>query len=205
MTLLAVGVLGGALFVANSVGTADSSAASANTAAAAPAAPQAPAAQPVAGPAPAGSATEIDLSQVPVAGADADADADAGADEADADPADAPAAAEAEALDDNVYAGRTEDRMTVAIAIKDGEAVAYVCDGGAVELWLSGPATTDGLDLVDRSGDVTMTGTLDGSTFSGTVTIDGDDVDYVASETTVARAITDGRDDVGEVAEKIGL
>ncbi|HZG91351.1 MAG TPA: hypothetical protein VEZ42_14160, partial [Pseudonocardia sp.] len=98
---------------------------------------------------------------------------------------------------------RTEDRMTVAIAIEDGEAVAYVCDGGAVELWLSGPATTAGLDLVDRSGDVTMTGTLDGSTFTGTVTIDGEDVDYTASETTVARATADGRDDVGQVAERI--
>mgnify|MGYP001137055932 CR=1 FL=1 len=206
ITLLAVGVLGGALFVVNTVSAQESAAAPQNAAvsAAAPAAPAeapAPAAEdagqvdlgevPVAGADPAAGAGEVDLAEVPVAPAQDDPAQD------DAEPA---------PLADGVYAGRTTDRsMTVAIAIKDGEAEAYVCDGERVEFWLSGTATEDGLDLATRDGEVTMTGTLDDDTFSGTVTADSDEWDYTAAETTVEDAAADGRTDVGRVADRVGL
>jgi hypothetical protein len=203
MTLLAVGVLGGALFVANTVGTQEDAALAAQNSAVSA---QVPAAAPVAG-----GAGEVDLGGVPVAGADPAADPGADAGEVDlADvpvaPGEDPAADEPAPLEDGVYAGRTDDRsLTVAIAIKDGEAEAYVCDGERIEFWLSGTATEDGLDLASADGDATMTGTLDGDTFSGTITVGDDEWDYTAGETTVERAAGAGREDVGEVADRVGL
>lgn len=121
----------------------------------------------------------------------------------------APPAAEepAEArLADATYAGRTADRrMTVAIAVKDGRAVAYVCDGGKVEVWLSGSAADGGVALENKAGTSTMVGTLAGDELSGTVTLNGVDLEYSADETTLARAEQNGRDDVADVAERIGL
>lgn len=202
MTLLAVGVLGGALFVANTVGTNESTAAAENTSASAPADPPA-AAPPPAAPAEAPAGEQLDLAGVPVAGADEPPAAD------DAPADDAPAeddAGENAPLADNVYAGRTDDReFTVAIAINGGEAEAYVCAGPDLEIWLSGTATEAGLDLSSNSGRSTLTGTLDGETITGTFTTDGDEVDYSADETTVAGARADGRPDVGRVAERAGL
>lgn len=207
MTLLAVGVLGGALFVANTVGTNESTAAAENTSASAPADP---AADPAAAPPPAAPAApveappgeQLDLAEVPVAGED-------DAPEADAPEDDAPegdGAGENAPLDDNVYAGRTDNRdFTVAIAINGGEAQAYVCAGPDLEIWLSGTATEAGLDLSSNSGRSTLTGTLDGETITGTFTTDGDEFDYSAEETTVAEARADGRPDVGRVAERAGL
>jgi hypothetical protein len=53
---------------------------------------------------------------------------------------DAPAAAPAVA--EKAYTGRSaSDEVTVAIAVKDGKAVAYVCDGDNVEAWLKGTLT----------------------------------------------------------------
>lgn len=210
MTLLAVGVLGGALFVANTVGTNDSTATAQNTAASAPADPAAapPQAAPAA-PAEEQPGEQVDLADVPVAGAedapDEDAPDEAAPDEAAPAAPDGDDAGENAPLDDNVYAGRTDDGdLTVAIAINDGEAEAYVC-GDGLEVWLSGSATAAGLDLTSESGRSTLTGALDGETITGTFTTDGDESDYTADETTVAEARADGRPDVGRVAERAGL
>src|SRR4051812_14089984 len=46
------------------------------------------------------------------------------------------------------YAGRTAgNEATIAIAVKDGKAVAYLCDGKQVEAWLQGTATGAALSL----------------------------------------------------------
>jgi hypothetical protein len=52
------------------------------------------------------------------------------------------------------YAGRTKGRKaTVAIAVRDGRAIAYVCDGARAEAWLLGKATNGALNLVSEAGD----------------------------------------------------
>jgi hypothetical protein len=52
------------------------------------------------------------------------------------------------------YAGRTKGRKaTVAIAVRDGRAIAYVCDGVRAEAWLVGRATNGKLTLSSEVGD----------------------------------------------------
>jgi hypothetical protein len=52
------------------------------------------------------------------------------------------------------YAGRTKGRKaTVAIAVRDGRAIAYVCDGARAEAWLLGMATNGRLSLSSEAGD----------------------------------------------------
>jgi serine/threonine-protein kinase len=46
------------------------------------------------------------------------------------------------------YAGKvTGGKATIAIAVKDGKAVAYLCDGNKTEAWLQGTAVDGELDL----------------------------------------------------------
>jgi hypothetical protein len=196
MTLVAVGVLGGALFAVDTMRAHDpTTAAPANTAQSA-AAPAAPEAAPPAG-------REVDLSGVPVSGAPAK---DQGAEA----PAKAPApakdtGADAEATDD-LFAGKTEDgTITVAIGVKGNKAAASVTEGKKTPNALSGTATARGLDLVDKTGKVTLDGSAKGNSFSGTITINGKTLDYTADGTTVADAEADGRTDVAGVAKKVGL
>jgi hypothetical protein len=67
------------------------------------------------------------------------------------------------------YAGRTEiRRVAVAIAIRDGGAVAYVCDGQRVESWLLGSANNGRLTL-SGEGQSRLTGTYGGGKATGTV------------------------------------
>ncbi|TDO35185.1 hypothetical protein EV643_12471 [Kribbella sp. VKM Ac-2527] len=77
-----------------------------------------------------------------------------------------------------VYAGRTDGReATLAVAVKGGRAVAYVCDGRRVEAWLTGTYVSGRLALRSRAGDV-LTGNLAGDAVSGTVTVRGRDLDF---------------------------
>lgn len=206
MTLAAVGVLGGALFAVDTMRAQDPApAAPANTAqsAAAPAAP------------PAG--REIDLAGVPVAGAKdpaaapakppAAGDAPKAGDKAGDKTGDgAGGKAGAGETTDDLFAGETEDgSLTVSIGVKGNKAAAAVGDGRKADVALSGSATARGLDLADRTGKVTMDGSVAGNTFSGTITVNGRTFDYTADGTTVAKAATAGRDDVAGVAKKVGL
>lgn len=71
-----------------------------------------------------------------------------------------------------VYVGRdTARRTSVAVAVRDGQVAAYVCDGRAVESWLTGTATGSTATLAgaaDRlvaeitSGGLHVTGTVHG-------------------------------------------
>lgn len=216
MTLLAVGVLGGALFVANTVGAQEPPAAAAaagNTAATAEAAPPAAAPPPpaegggAAEPAPAEPADppatgrELDLSGVEVAGAGEGAE--------DAPPAedepDAPPAREEPDRPESTFAGESNDgTLTVAIAVNGNDAAAVVSRGGT-EFALSGTATAKGLALKDRTGQVKLDGDNPGDGFTGSVTLEGERVRYSADPTSVADARADGRADVADAAERVGL
>ena len=68
---------------------------------------------------------------------------------------------------DAVYVGEDEaGKMTVAIAIKDGQAVAYLCNGRSIDAWLTGTATDGQLALEAAKKDATIYGdvTADGAT-----------------------------------------
>jgi len=181
-------------------------AAPANTAqsAAAPAAPEA--AAPPAG-------HEVDLAGVPVAGAKdegADGAGDQAQDKAGEAAGDkaapAPAGKPAAGAEDDLFAGKTEDgTLTVSIGVKGNKAAAAVSDGKRTDAALSGSATARGLDLADRTGKVTLDGSMADNTFTGTISINGKKFDYTADGTTVAEAEADGRDDVAAVAKKVGL
>jgi serine/threonine-protein kinase len=61
---------------------------------------------------------------------------------------------------------------TLAIAIKDGTAVAYLCDGKSTEAWLQGTASGGTLDLTGAS-EAKLTGTYGNGKASGTVSAGG--------------------------------
>lgn len=80
-----------------------------------------------------------------------------------ATPVDAPARAN--------YAGHTEGRKaTVAIAVRDGGAIAYVCDGQRAEAWLLGAETNGQLTLSAKAG-ARLTAQLGKRKATGTVVL----------------------------------
>jgi hypothetical protein len=70
-----------------------------------------------------------------------------------------------------VYVGHTAGgEASVAVAIKDDKAVAYVCDGHALEAWLQGSAANGALNLQGNGG-ATLTGSLVDGQLTGTLTV----------------------------------
>jgi serine/threonine-protein kinase len=69
------------------------------------------------------------------------------------------------------YAGRVDGgEVAIAIAVRDGQGVAYVCNGKKLEAWFQGPAGDGQLALTGKNG-ATITGTHDGKVAAGTVVI----------------------------------
>lgn len=58
--------------------------------------------------------------------------------------------------------------LTLAIAVEGEDAVAYACDGSAVESWLAGDAEAGRLELEGREG-ARLEGEFDGATVRGTL------------------------------------
>lgn len=66
------------------------------------------------------------------------------------------------------YAGKVDGRTaSVAISVRNGQAIAYVCDGGKLEAWMQGPAGDGQLALTGKNG-AALRGTHDGVTATGT-------------------------------------
>jgi len=85
--------------------------------------------------------------------------------EAEAPKADAPARAD--------YAGRvTGGGASVAVSVRDGHAIAYLCDGKKVEAWLQGVTVGGKLDLKGAKN-ASLTGSFDAASVTGTVTAAG--------------------------------
>ncbi|WIX99239.1 hypothetical protein QRX60_35035 [Amycolatopsis mongoliensis] len=79
--------------------------------------------------------------------------------------ADAPARAD--------YAGRvTGGGASVAVSVRDGHAIAYLCDGKKVEAWLQGVTVGGKLDLKGAKN-ASLAGTFDATSVTGTVTAAG--------------------------------
>jgi hypothetical protein len=71
------------------------------------------------------------------------------------------------------YAGRVNGgEAAIAIAVRDGQAIAYLCNGKKLESWLKGPAGDGQLALTGANG-ASLTGTHNATIAAGSVTVDG--------------------------------
>ncbi|MFG1604684.1 hypothetical protein [Actinoplanes sp. NPDC049265] len=66
---------------------------------------------------------------------------------------------------------------SLAVAAKNGAAIAYLCDGDKLEAWLTGTAVDGRLELKGDDGS-TLTGTADKKQATGTVTVGGKARDF---------------------------
>jgi len=69
---------------------------------------------------------------------------------------------------------------SIAIAVKDGKAIAYVCDGATAEAWLQGTAANGQLSLTGADG-ASVTGTYANGTATGTATATGKQWSFTVS------------------------
>jgi hypothetical protein len=168
LTLLAVVVLGGALFALNILGDPGSKNARPSAAVGAAPATAAVAAPPTAA------------------------------------PATAPAA-EAPAVAEKAYAGRSSgNEVTVAIAVKNGRAVGYICDGKRVEAWLEGSVSGSDLSLKSADGKSTIVGTVDEAKSLGTVAVGDKEWPFAAKDAASPAGLYEGRASVKGVLNRIG-
>lgn len=126
---------------------------------------------------------------------------------AEAPPTTAPAAEPAPpaAPTEKVYAGRSSgNEVTVAVAVKDGRAVGYVCDGKKVEAWLEGTVDGDKVALKSSSGKTTVDGTISDTAAFGTVAVAGKSWPYAAQAAVAPAGLYEGRANVRGVATRIG-
>jgi serine/threonine-protein kinase len=71
------------------------------------------------------------------------------------------------------YAGKVNGgRATIAIATKEGQAIAYLCDGKSIEAWLQGTATNGEL-LLTGADNASLTGVFDNGKAEGTIAAEG--------------------------------
>jgi hypothetical protein len=117
----------------------------------------------------------------------------------------APPAAAPPVVAEKAYTGRSSgDEVTVAIAVKDGRAVGYVCDGKKIEAWLEGTLAGDRLDLKSADGKVTVTGAVDERKSVGDVTVNGKTWAYATDAVVVPAGLYEGRGNVDGVVTRIG-
>jgi len=120
-----------------------------------------------------------------------------------APPAAAPSAAPAVA--EKAYAGRSAgNEVTVAIAVKNGRAVGYVCDGKKIEAWLEGAVSGSDLTLKSKDGTSTVDGTVDDKQSFGTVAVNGKQWPYAAKAASSPAGLYEGRAQVRGVLNRIG-
>lgn len=78
-----------------------------------------------------------------------------------------------------VFAGKDEaGKMAVAIAIKGGKAVGYLCDGRSIEAWLTGTATNGRVTLEAPIGDATVYADFDEDSVSGVAVVEDYEFDF---------------------------
>jgi hypothetical protein len=120
-------------------------------------------------------------------------------------PADPPAAPDAApAVDEAAYAGRSAgNEVTVAIAVKDGRAVGYVCDGKKIEAWLEGTLSGSQLRLEGADG-AALTADLTEAATLGTVTVAGKERPFAAEDVAAPSGLYEGRANVRGVVTRIG-
>ncbi len=71
-----------------------------------------------------------------------------------------------------VWAGEVDGASaTIAISVKDGVAIAYLCDGKKIEVWLQGTAANGKLVLSGKNAN--LEGTFGGGRATGQITVGG--------------------------------
>ena len=124
-------------------------------------------------------------------------------DPAAAEPAPAEPPPAEPAVVEKAYTGRSAgNEVTVAIAVKNGKAVAYACDGKKIEAWLEGTLTGDSLSLSGKTSSITAT--LDDKASFGTVTVDGKEWPFSAKGVASPAGLYEGRGNVDGVAARVG-
>jgi serine/threonine-protein kinase len=114
-----------------------------------------------------------------------------------------PAPAATPAVAEKAYTGRSAgNEVTVAIAVKDGKAVAYVCDGKKVEAWMEGTLAGGQLTLQGKSSSLSATVT-DKATL-GSVTVDGAEWPFAAKGVQAPAGLYQGRGVLKGVAARVG-
>ncbi len=120
-----------------------------------------------------------------------------------AEPAPAEPAPAEPVVVEKAYTGRSAgNEVTVAIAVKNGKAVAYACDGKKIEAWLEGTLTGDSLSLTGKTSSITAT--LDDKASFGTVTVDGKEWPFSAKGVASPAGLYEGRGNVDGVAARVG-
>ncbi|PZF94747.1 hypothetical protein [Micromonospora deserti] len=71
---------------------------------------------------------------------------------------------------DGNWTGRLDNGATIAISVEAGAAVAYVCDGTRLEIWLRGTATDGDLALTGKEG-ARLTGTVEAGRAAGELVV----------------------------------
>ena len=111
----------------------------------------------------------------------------------------------APAVAEKAYAGRSAgNEVTVAIAVKDGRAVGYVCDGKKIEAWLEGTLSGSDLALKSKDGKSTIDATADDKQSFGTVAVSGKEWPFAAKAASSPAGLYEGRAQVRGVLNRIG-
>jgi hypothetical protein len=118
-------------------------------------------------------------------------------------PAPEPAPPAAPAVAEKAFTGRSSgNEVTVAIAVKDGKAVAYACDGKKIEAWLEGTLTGDTLSLSGKTSSITAT--MDEKATLGMITVDGKEWPFSAKGVVSPAGLYEGRGTLAGVATRVG-
>jgi serine/threonine-protein kinase len=108
-------------------------------------------------------------------------------------------------LTEAVFTGRSSDNgLTVAVGMKDGRAVGYLCDGESVEAWLEGTVSGDRLTLQGRTPASKVTATVDQRSLLGTVTAEGVARPFSAQIATGAAGLYESRRTIEGISTRIG-
>jgi|tagenome__1003787_1003787.scaffolds.fasta_scaffold20476230_2 hypothetical protein len=103
-----------------------------------------------------------------------------------------------------VYVGHTAGgEASVAVAVKDDKAVAYVCDGQALEAWLQGSAA-DGVLSLQGNGGATLTGSLADGVLAGTLTVGPSTWSFTAAPVDAPAGLYRANAANGGLLDKIG-
>jgi hypothetical protein len=117
-----------------------------------------------------------------------------------AQPAPAPAAP---VVAEKAYTGRSAgNEVTVAIAVKDGKAVAYACDGKKVEAWMEGALAGDQLTLKGKSS--SLSATVSEKATLGSITVNGAEWPFSAKGVQAPAGLYEGRGVLKGVAARVG-
>ncbi len=116
-----------------------------------------------------------------------------------------PPAAVGPVLREAIFTGRSSgSEITLAVGIKDGRAVGYLCDGSTVEAWLEGNIAAERLELHGRDPATVVSGTVDQRSVLGTLTVKGRTLPFSAQIAVSDAGLYESRRTVDGIGSRIG-